>query len=299
MVYARGNSPVHAFDNPGRGRWYRHPLSDETWPSVTNVLDVSVSKPALVPWAAKITAAEAWARLPEMVALVRRPDCKKPNGKRCGKCRECLNKAIKGHVKIVKDMAADLGTRIHAIMEADVLGKPRPIDPEAEPFAQQAWRFFHDFGVDVEHDIEATEATIINRRIGYAGTGDVWLRLAHPGWFGDHRKRLGVLDYKTSSTRDVDSVYPEYGMQTAALAKAETLLLPDGTEVEPPAPIEWTAILNLRADSYALMPMPVAGSIDDAFRGFQGALPTALYIHQCYGVKPLPVEPPKRLRAVS
>jgi len=275
-------SPKHAYNDPGRGRWYLHPVTGERWPSITNVLDTAVAKPALVPWSAKITAEAAWRNLPRMVATSRKPIE-----------REALNKIIKGEHKIVKDMAADLGDRVHAQVEARTLGKPAPEDEEVEPFAEQALQFFADFGVDFDRDIEATEATVINRTHGYAGTGDLWVWIKTNG-----KRRLWVIDYKTSRTRPANSVYPEHGMQTAAIAKAEVILLDNGEEVDPPFPIDGIAVLNLRDGAYALIEMPLAGTIDDAFAGFLGALPAAKYLHTCYGAKPLPITKP-RLKAVS
>ena len=283
MIYSRSaeGAPKHAVSIPGRGRHYVHSRTGEQWISITNVLDMAVSKQALVPWAAKITAQKAWAELPRMVATSRKPVE-----------REALAKEIKGEVRIVKDMAADLGSRVHSIVEADVLGKPRPEDPEAEPYARQALRFFHDWGVSFEKDIEATEATVINRTVGYAGTGDVWVWLRING-----QRRLLVVDYKTSQTRPADSVFPEMGMQVAAIAHGEVVLLDDGTEVPPPGPIHGTAILNLRANSYALMPMPLKGTMQQAFHAFCGALQDAVWLHEQYGAKQEPLKPP--LRAVS
>jgi hypothetical protein len=268
--------PKYAYQNPGRGRWYKHPATGESWPSITNVLDTAIAKVALVPWAAKVTAEKAWQMLPQMVATSRKPVE-----------REALHKIIKGEIRIVKDMAADLGSRIHAQVEADVLGRPAPDDEEVKPFVAQAFEFFHDFGVNLDKDVEATEATVINRTAGYAGTGDLWLWLRVDG-----KRRLLVIDYKTSSTRAADSVFPEMGLQVAAIARAEKVLLDNGEEVDPPEPIHGTAILNLRADRYALMPMPLVGTIDDAYIAFCGALATAKHIHACYGVKPVPVPKP-------
>lgn len=272
--------PKHAQPVPGKGRWYFHPTSGESWPSITNVLDVSVSKPALVPWAAKITAQKAWDSLPRMVATARK------KGE-----RDALTREIKSEVKIAKDMAADLGSRVHAWAEAHATGAPIPEDPEVEPFAQQLLMFFDAFGVDVDKDIEAAEATVINRKYGYAGTGDLWVWLTLDG-----KRRLYVVDYKTSSTRPANSVYPEHGMQTAAIAKGESLLLDNGEEVPAPGPIAGAFILNLRVDDYALIPMPIAGTLNDAFTAFTGALKNASYLHTCYGAKPKPVAPPTHER---
>lgn len=265
--------PTFAGTMPGRGRYYFHPNGQEQWPSVTNVLDTSISKPALVPWAAKITAQKAWQVLPQMVKASRSLEA-----------RETLTKEIKGEVRIAKDMAADLGSRVHALAEAYVLGKPMGEDPEAQPFVDQVLRFYSDFGINPERDIEAAEATVINRRVGYAGTGDLWV------WLNlDGTRRLWLIDYKTSLTRAVNSVYPEYGMQLAAIAKADTFLLDDGTEVPAPGPIHGTAILNLRTKDYGLWRMPYDGDVNAAFNAFKGALTNTKYLHSLYGAKPVPV----------
>lgn len=287
--------PTWAKHVPGKGRWYTLP-SGESYPSVTNVLDVAVSKPALVPWSAKATAARAFDLLPAMVASIRTPSCgaRRP-ADRCGKCRTCVEATIKqAHVQ-AKDDAADLGTRVHDLAESYVLGRPVAADQQAEPYVAQLLRFWTDFGVDPTQDYEATEMTVVNRAVGYAGTLDALLWLDH----GDGVRRLTLVDYKSSATRAANSVYPENGLQVAALAHAEVALLDDGTEAEIPGPIEAAAILNLRVDSYALVPMPVAGTLSDAYAAFRGALATATYLHSAYGVKPSPLSPPQTVKEVA
>lgn len=281
--------PTHARHIPGKGRHYTHPRTGEQWPSVTNVLDFAVAKHNLVPWAAKVTAEKAWNELPRMVAMSRKPDqgcSRKRVADRCGQCSFCLLAEIKAEIKVVRDTAAELGTRVHAQAEAMVLGKPIAADAEAEPFIRGLLTFWRDFGITPD-DFESVEATVINRTHGYAGTLDclMWLTL-------DGRRRLVLIDYKSSSTRAADSVYPENGMQVAALAHAESVLLDDGTEIPMPGPIAEAYVLNLRGDAYALVPMPVAGTLADAFTAFCGALADAKYLIDCYGVKPVPVTPP-------
>lgn len=300
--------PKYAANVPGKGRWYTHPTTGETWPSVTNVLDFSVSKPNLVPWAAKLTATKAWDELPRMVALSRKTDTgceKKRVADRCGNCRFCLNAEIKSYHREIKEIAADLGDRVHWQAQSRVLGRPVEADPGAKPFVAQLLRFWLDFGVDPTEDYEMVESTVVNRRVGYAGTLDAIIHLTIGG------KRVRVLmDYKTSrcapgtpnctcgqgpktpctQVRKATEVYPENGLQVAALAKAETVLLDDGTELPMPK-VDRLAVLSLRPDSYALMPMPFTGTVNDAFTAFVGALHNATYLHSTYGVKPLPIEP--------
>jgi hypothetical protein len=274
--------PKYAYHKTGVGRYYRLPVTGEEFPSITNILQTCVAKPALAPAAAKATTARAWEMLPRMVATSRKPFQ-----------RDELTKEIKGHYQNVWDQAADLGTRVHARIEAIALGKPHPDDPEVEPFALQALRCFNDMGVDLEKHVEATEATVINRTYGYAGTGDLWAHFKING-----KRQLLLADFKTSGTRPATSVYPEYGLQVAALAHAEKLLLDNGEEIDPPGPIEGTAILNLRVNDYALIPMPLAGTVEEAFAAFVALIPGTRYLHSCYGAKPQPITKP-RLKAVS
>lgn len=299
--------PRHAHNVPGRGRYYTHPTTGEEWPSVTNVLDFSISKPNLVPWAAKVTAQAAWDNLPLMVALARKTDTKcatKRVAERCGNCQFCITAIIKSYHTEVKEVAADLGDRVHWQAQSYVLGRPVEADPGAAPFVAQLLKFWLDFGIDPTTDYEMTEATVINRTVGYAGTLDAIINMT----IGGTRQRV-LVDYKTSrcapatvgctcgkggctQVRKATVVYPENGMQAAALAMAETILLDNGQEERLPM-VDQLAILNLRPDSYALMPVPVAGSITDAFRAFVGALHNTVYLHTTYGAKPEPITPPK------
>lgn len=289
--------PKFAEKIPGLGRWYVHPTTGERWPSVTNVLDVAVAKPALKPWAVKITAEKALAEMPRLAASTFVPLCKpKRVADGCGKCRTCVMREIKSENTVVSETASDLGTRIHDWAQAKVIGKPIPDDPDVAPFGKQLLRFFAEFGVDFDRDIEAAEATVVNRTVGYAGTGDLWVRLRLDGW---KTRRLCLIDYKSSSTRPVDSVYPEMAMQLAALAHGEKLLLDDGTEVPAPKGIKHAFILNLRADDYALIPMPLAGTLADAFAGFQGALADANFIYAQHGAKPVTATPLQPERKAS
>nr|DAF00035.1 MAG TPA: Mitochondrial genome maintenance exonuclease 1, DNA complex, DNA exonuclease [Caudoviricetes sp.] len=277
-------NPKYSRAVPGKGRWYVHPATGERWPSVTNIIDRAVNKPVLVPWAAKVTAGKAWDVLPRMAAAVLTPDCDARNEDRCGKCVDCVNAELKAEVRAVKDTAAGLGSRIHAHAEALVLGKPVGHDPEVEPFVRQLIDCWQAMGINPDLDIEAAELTVVNRADGYAGTGDLLVWMTVGGERG-----LYVWDYKTSSTRPADSVYPEHGLQVAAIAHGETILLDDGTEVGMPGPIAGAFICSLRADDWALIPMPLAGSLEDAYTAFRGALTVANHLFAASEAKPTPI----------
>lgn len=251
--------PKHARDTP-RGRYYLDPAGGPELVSVTNVIDTAVNKSmALIPWGVKLTveyALDRWNVLTERVVDDRTE----------------LTKELKAVHKDVREQAADLGDRVHNAAEARALHAPIPDDPEVAPFLAQFDLWLASWGIDLDKHIEATEITCLHRRLGYAGTADlmVWLPTGPGG-----RLELWLIDYKSSATRSARSVYPENTLQLAALRYCESVLLPDDTE-QPMPRIERAGVLNLRAGSHALVPMP-ADRI--AHRAFRGALETTKWLH--------------------
>lgn len=266
-------TPMHARDIKGKGRYYGAcsetcPFGEDLLISVTNAQGV-VAKPALVPAAVKVTAETAWRFLPSMVATSRQTiggpnGCdKKRVADRCGSCRFCVTAFIKAEHRNQWDSAADFGSTVHGHAYAHNVGEARGYDPEVEPFVQQYIRFLSIWGVDWERDIEAAETTVLDRRNGYAGTGDIWLQLrTGPGG----RRQLWLVDIKTSRTAPVDRVYPDQELQLAGLRYAPKALLPDDTEIDVPK-FAGAALLNLRAGDFQLIPLPADKAAHKAFLG--------------------------------
>lgn len=250
--------PKHAHDTE-HGRYYSDPAGGPDLVSVTNVLDTSVHKHALKPWAVKLTVEYV---LEHRIEVARRALTDRAE----------LVRELKAVSKNVSEAAKDLGTRIHAACEARLLGAPIANDPEVRPYLRRFDMWLAEWGVVVDRDVVATEITVIHRRLGYAGTADlmVWLPSGPGG-----RMELWLVDYKTSATRSAKSVYAEYSQQLAALRFAEKLLLPDDSDGDMPR-IERTAVLNLRQKSHALVEMPGDRT---AFRAFRGALINAQWHH--------------------
>lgn len=268
-------APLHAREIKGKGRWYGRcsedcPFGDDLLISVTNAQGV-VAKPALVPSAVKITAEYAWELLPQMVAMSRQH----PNGAngcekkrvadRCGECRFCVTAAIKKQHDNIWEHARDTGTLVHAAAHALVLGQPHQPDPEVAPFVDQYLAFLAAWDVDITKDIEAAETTILNREAGYAGTGDLWIWLP-TGPNG--ARQLWLVDIKTSLTKPANVVYTDQVLQLAGLRYAPKAILPDDSVVDVPE-FAGAALLNLRQDAHALIPVP-AGR--EAYEGFLGAV---------------------------
>ncbi|MFI1677003.1 hypothetical protein [Streptomyces sp. NPDC020607] len=272
-------NPKHARQTE-RGRYYSDPAGGPDLVSVTNVLDTSVNKSmALVPWGVKLTVEHVFDHWPLLTDRVRDD-------------RPALTREVKAVHVDVRERAADLGDRVHAAAEARLLSAPIPDDPEVAPYLAQfdlwlaSWRV-----VPAEH-VEATEITVLHRRLGYAGTADlmIWLPTGPA-----RRLELWLIDYKSSATRSAKSVYPENTLQLAALRYAETALLPDDTE-QPMPRIERTGVLNLRAHSHALVPMPADRS---AHRAFRGALENTRWLHAAKSSYPALTAPPAAARTTG
>lgn len=283
-------SPFHARDIKGKGRYYGScgqeacPFGDLELISVTNAQGV-VAKPALVPAAVKVTAETAWNLLPHMVRLSRQPevgvppdggktcDKRSPVATRCGACRFCLSMAIKREHQNQWDSAADFGSLVHTYAYNHVVGQPMPFDDDVEPFLAQYLAFLDAWGVDITKHIEAAETTIISRRHGYAGTGDIWLWL--PTGKGG-KLELWLVDIKTSRKAPVNRVYVDQVLQLAGLRYAEKAILPDDTEVDVPK-FAGAALLNLRADAHQLIPLPADRA---AHKAFVNAVGLQTFLHQ-------------------
>lgn len=288
------NAPKHARDIKGKGRYYGTcgadgcPLAEELLLSVTNAQSV-VAKPALVPAAAKATAAAAWERLPFMVATSRQPEAgnngcdRKRVDDRCGRCRFCLTAAIKAEHKNEWERAADFGTLVHRYAHAHVFGEPMPYDEDVAPFIAQHIAFLEAWRIDLDRHVEAAELTVVSRKHGYAGTGDLWLHLplayddatgvtSFTAW---NRRKLWLLDGKSSLKKPAGVVYADQPLQLAGLRFAEEAVLPDESVVKVPR-FEGAAILNWRASAHALIPQPADR---DVFKAFLGAVELQRLFH--------------------
>ena len=191
--------PKHARDTTN-GRYYQDPAGGPDLVSVTNVLNTSVHKHGLMPWAVKLTI--EWI-LEHRIEVARRAITD----------RDALTKQLKQIHIDARDAASDLGTLIHKASEHRLLGAPFAVEKTVAPYLAQLEAFLGWWGVDIDKHIEATEITCLHRRLGYAGTADlmVWLPTG-PG----RQLELWLIDFKTSATRSAKEVYPENTQQLAA-----------------------------------------------------------------------------------
>src|SRR6266508_5942091 len=186
---------------PGRGRHYQHPVTQELFPSVTNVIGI-LDKPALVGWAARESARAAWQN---RKALVQIND------------EEAAVDMIKNAHWRTSSRAASLGESIHETCWALATGAPLPIFSEkAAPYLDQFLQFVSEF----DPKFTVVEGTVFSSKYGYAGTFDFLFLLEDTFLvLGDHKTGKGV--------------YPETALQLSALAHADEIWNRDTGELEP------------------------------------------------------------------
>lgn len=227
--------------------WYRDPLDSKVkLRSVTTILSQGMPKEALVFWAGNLTAETALDNLPYLVRASLRPEDR----------AEAYDWLRRAHTR-KKDARADIGSAVHTVIEAHVLGQPIPVelleDEEIAPYLANFLRFVEEWQVT----FEASEMVVANYREGYAGTLDYLLRsplisaaLKAPA------DAVFMGDTKTGGELDVKGVYAEAGLQMSAYAHAEIGWLRDGAKVPLPKVHGTGIVLHLRPEGYR--PVPVA-----------------------------------------
>ena len=246
---------------PSQG-WYRDKVTGEKYRRVTTILAQGSTKgDVLALWAANLVAETAFANLPRMVAASRVPEQ-----------RQDMYNWLRRAPTRKKDERADIGSAVHRIIEAHVLGQPMPADlltdPEMRPYLRHFLRFVEDWQVR----FEASEMVVGNRTAGYAGTLDYLLRSPLiAAAFEIPANTVLMGDTKTGGELDVKGVYPEAALQMAAYRKAEVAWLRDGSTVPMPATHTTGVVLHLRPEGYRLIPVVCDDQVFAAFRVIQQA----------------------------
>ena len=228
--------------NHGRGHSYyadampgRDPAELVKLPGVTTILGQR-PKPALIKWAATVTADYAVDHWDELAAL--------PISERL--------KALHGARFAHTDPLARRGTEVHRLAELIVTGQPVSVPDELRGHVEHYRAFLAAFAVEPV----APELLIANRAVGYCGTADL---VAHVKGWG-----VTLLEIKTSAS---GTIWPEAALQACAYSRGEVYAFPgEIDEHELPAlGIERAAALSLRADGYDLRPLDTG---DDVWQHF-------------------------------
>jgi len=221
---SRYAAPIRRHDT-ARGHSYKDANGTRV-PGVTTLIGDGVPKPALINWAANVTAEGAvndWDSLGDMKPAARL-------------------KHLQGVRYAEKDKAAKRGTEVHKAAErlqaGDAVQVPEEIAGHVEAYA----RFLDDFKVEPVH----AEFSCISYTWGYAGTADLcaWLQLP------EHGRSLLILDLKTSRS----GIFGETALQLAAYRYADVWVTADGQEIEP-AVCDYAVGIHVRGDGYDLLPV--------------------------------------------
>jgi len=227
--------PINAVDTSD-GRFYER--NGRRYLSVTNVLDHAMSKPALIPWAVKLTAEEADRTLAYALEHGKLPalppgTTKAEKASKSGTAKDWPSDWKREH-KRVKETSGTRGNLFHSWAEAYLLGghpDPPELPPEVQPYhgtnlvAECAGfiRAVEKYGIEAW----GAEATVYSDHYNYAGTGDLWAYVRNPPsyWPKLPDDGLFMFDVKTSK-----SAWPETALQLAAYRHADYIGLPDGND---------------------------------------------------------------------
>ncbi|WP_113699156.1 hypothetical protein [Nonomuraea lactucae] len=242
--------------------FYKCHVTGQLLRSVTTILNQGSPKEALIHWAGRLVAETAMEHLPQLVRASRHPDTAK----------EMTDWLKRAHTR-KKEERGDLGTTVHALIEAKVLDTPVPDaianDPELRPYVAN----FEQFVADWQITFTASEMVVADYEHKFAGTLDYLLRspllAAELGCPADMEipgdtKTGGELDSRTYDG-NVHGVYPEAGVQMSAYRKAKYGWLRDGTRVEMPPRHEVGVVLHLRPEGYRLYPVRCGDDVFEAF----------------------------------
>ncbi|MFJ9037415.1 hypothetical protein ACIRF8_12610 [Streptomyces sp. NPDC102406] len=259
-VQAGAPAPTGAdrIPKPSQG-WYRVPGTDIKLRRVTTILSQGFPKPQLVFWAANLTAADAFATLPTLVTASLRP----------AEREAAYDWLRKGHIR-KKDERGDIGSAVHDVIEAKVLGEPIPEaflhDDSIAPFIDHFLRFVEEW----EIEFEASEMVVGNIPHRWAGKLDYLFRSRRiAAALKVPATTLFIGDTKTGGELDEKGVYPEAGAQMSAYRRAEVAWLRDGTQVPMPRVHDVGIVLHLRPEGYRPMPLKCGDDVYEAFRHVQ------------------------------
>lgn len=213
-----------------QGRFYTWPPTNETFTSVTTILNV-LSKPNLISWAAKQASIYAMANAQRLW-----------NQNRVEAIKECKE----AHTRISSASSA-IGTTVHHWVECHVRGKQW--DPYEQDEPEHA-RFFKAWELVYKPRYILSEATVYNRAKGYAGTLDLVAEI-------DGKNIL--MDVKTGN-----NIYPEVALQLCAYKNGEFIGV--GTTEHRLPRIDGAAVLHLRPDGYRYIPTACGEEIWKAFQ---------------------------------
>lgn len=214
-------------------RFYKHPTQRHIKvPSVTSILDM-LPAPYLRKWNSKITAEHAVANLDDVVAMASKSKTKAIEWLKGAPDRE-LNKA------------ADIGDRVHNLLEELINDPLTEVEEELAPYIDGFYQFLDRF----EPEWLFVEKPIFSMTHLYAGSFDAICKIKNKNY---------MLDFKTTRS----GISAKVAMQLAAYSRADVMFI-DGEEHELPE-IHAGAALWLRPNKWSFQPLRID---DDVFHTF-------------------------------
>jgi hypothetical protein len=228
------------------GRFYVRPGRFSEVPSITNIIGMK-DKPALKWWAARQAAEFAADNVDTIKALKR---------------AEAID-LIKGAPFRKTGDSANVGDIVHnwidqyikmRLQSPGITFDPDPAFSDAPRTAQKMWGSFMCVVQKYNPQWIASEFTVWSETHEYAGTGD---------WMARIGGRIVLGDTKTGN-----GVYPEVGMQCAALEYADYALDAEGNEYQLPN-AEAFGVLHVRPTYARLSPLEGIPACYKAFLGLR------------------------------
>jgi hypothetical protein len=241
-------------------------------PSVTNIIETVLSKPAIGFWRGKMVAGYAFEKADWLAAKAEEAAALAAAGRLADAA--ALQARTIAWLKRAPDRRSDhakeRGSGVHQLVEAEVLGRPAPDHTLEEAAYLPGYTAFADRFRPRFHHVEVDVANLTH---GCAGRADFLAT------FGDaSAEPLTVGDWKTWQTR----AFPEVALQLAALAHAEFLVCEhDGTRTLVPMPqvkVDRGIAVRLHPDledGYAVWRADIGDGTFAAFLGLLAALPFA------------------------
>lgn len=229
--------------------WYIDPSDPEAgrFESVTSIISAANAKPWLTDWSAKIAAGYAIEKHDEIGRLI------------ADFGPLAARDLVKTEARRRREQKAELGSYVHDVIEALILGAPLPLIPDhlidleidgevVDPDAMADG--FLAFVADHDPIFHLAEATVCDRLRGTAGTLDIVCEF--PRFPVGHR--LALLDAKSGIVLD-----KTMGAQLAGYRYSTEVWLDDLGTKAPMVPVDWAGILHLRpeyATGYKLFETP-------------------------------------------
>jgi hypothetical protein len=228
----------------GGARFYVDPTTGTKVPGVTSVMQ-NLPKPFLKPWGEKLAAEFAVNNIDTVTSLVNSGD------------ESAAVDLVKGAARRYTTQAAQRGDEVHTMFEAMALGQTvQAASDELRVYQGHITEFFNVVKPKFRH----VEATVWSEQHGYAGSFD---------WLADVEidgELVTVIGDTKTTKPGPNGPHEEVALQLSAYARADYLMLGDGTKVDMPK-IDAGAVFHVRSEGWTFRPINIG---DDVFQTFLG-----------------------------